>query len=224
MPYFLKQFTHNNGFSSGISYSTESRRRFFPAAVSAGKPEWQGRRGSGTGRVSGRHQTAGKAETMENQNKTRYFLGANSGDGFHSLYEDFVDCAGGDFLWVIKGGPGCGKSEFMAHIAGAAESAGLEVEYILCPGDPEIIDAIYLPKLRTAYVDGTAPHVMDTPLPGAGGLYLDLGAFYDADSLVPWLGEISELFASCQALYARAYDLLAAAARVTPERLPELDD
>jgi nucleoside-triphosphatase THEP1 len=39
-----------------------------------------------------------------------------------------VDCAGGDFLWVIKGGPGCGKSEFMSRVAGAAESVGLEVE------------------------------------------------------------------------------------------------
>lgn len=159
---------------------------------------------------------------MDNQYKVRFFLGANTGDGFHSLYDGFVDCAGGDFLWVIKGGPGCGKSNFMMHIVQAAENAGLEVEYILCASDPDSLDGIYLPKLRTAYVDGTAPHVLDSPLPGAGSLYLDLGAFYDSEALIPWLGEIAELFANYQALYARSYDLLAAAARVTPERLPNL--
>jgi len=65
---------------------------------------------------------------------------------------------------------------------------------------------------------------METRFPGAGGLYLDLGAFYDADSLTPWLREIGELYGSYQALYARAYDLLAAAARVRPESLPGLLD
>jgi len=101
-----------------------------------------------------------KAEDMDSQHhKTCFFLGANSGDGFHSLYDSFVDCAEGDFLWVIKGGPGCGKSSFMRHIARAAENAGCEVEYILCSGDPDSLDGIYLRDLRTAYVDGTAPHV-----------------------------------------------------------------
>lgn len=50
---------------------------------------------------------------MEKQQITRWFLGANSGNGFSSLYEGF--CRGdGDFLRVIKGGPGCGKSTFGA--------------------------------------------------------------------------------------------------------------
>ncbi|MDO4750244.1 MAG: hypothetical protein Q4A39_05315 [Eubacteriales bacterium] len=162
---------------------------------------------------------------MDSQhNKTCFFLGANSGDGFCSLYDGFVDCAHGDFLWVIKGGPGCGKSSFMRHIARTVENAGCEVEYILCSGDPDSLDGIYIPRLRTAYVDGTAPHVMETRLPGAGSLYLDLGAFYDADALTAWLDEIGELFGSYQALYARAYDLLAASARVRPDTLPGLWD
>ena len=40
---------------------------------------------------------------------TRYFLGGNTASGFVSFYGQF--CRGPeDFLWVIKGGPGCGKS------------------------------------------------------------------------------------------------------------------
>lgn len=46
---------------------------------------------------------------MEKLQNTSWFLGANSGNGFSSLYEGFCR-ADGDFLRVIKAGPGCGKS------------------------------------------------------------------------------------------------------------------
>ena len=53
---------------------------------------------------------------------TRYFLGGNTASGFVSFYGQF--CRGPeDFLWVIKGGPGCGKSSFMKTIGRAAENA-----------------------------------------------------------------------------------------------------
>ena len=115
---------------------------------------------------------------MEKQQTTRWFLGANSAEGFRSLYEDF--CRGeGDFLRIIKGGPGCGKSSFMRHIGEAAEKKGLEVEYILCSGDPDSLDGVYIPALRLGYADGTAPHILDPACFGAGGDYLNLGAFCD---------------------------------------------
>ena len=43
------------------------------------------------------------------KNTARFFLGANSKSGFTSLYDSFTDPAAGDFLWVLKGGPGCGS-------------------------------------------------------------------------------------------------------------------
>lgn len=87
-----------------------------------------------------------------------YFLGANSCRGFYSLYDDMVNLPEIDRLYIIKGGAGCGKSTFMKTIAEAANNAGLTVERILCSGDPESLDGIYLPLLRIAYLDGTAPH------------------------------------------------------------------
>ena len=35
----------------------------------------------------------------------RYFLGANTGKGFVSLYDEFCKPESGNFLYVIKGGP-----------------------------------------------------------------------------------------------------------------------
>ena len=115
---------------------------------------------------------------------TQYFLGGNTVRGFVSFYSGF--CRGPeDFLWVIKGGPGCGKSSFMKTIGRAAEEKGLDVEYVLCSGDPESVDGVYFPALHTGYADGTAPHVLEAVTPGAAGLYLDLSRFYDRLALQP---------------------------------------
>ncbi len=139
-----------------------------------------------------------------------YFLGANTPRGFHSLYDGYVDTGAGDFLWVLKGGPGCGKSGFMRRIGQAAAAAGLDVERILCSGDPQSLDGVYVPALRAAWVDGTAPHILEPPFPGAGGAYLDLGKYYDATALRPRLGELSELNARYREKYREAYGILAA--------------
>ena len=73
------------------------------------------------------------------QTMTEYFLGGNTAQGFYSLYDSFCPPRGGMFLWVIKGGPGCGKSTFMKTIAAAAEEAGLVAERVRCSGDPRCV-------------------------------------------------------------------------------------
>ena len=82
-----------------------------------------------------------------------YFLGANTGGGFVSVYDEFCPPECGVFLWVLKGGPGCGKSSFMKAIGRAAEEAATAVEYIYCSGDPASLDAVILPECRAAVAD-----------------------------------------------------------------------
>lgn len=154
---------------------------------------------------------------MENGLITRWFLGANSGAGFYSLYDSFA-AGDGDFLWVIKGGPGYGKSVFMKRIGSAAEKNGLDVEYIHCSGDPASLDGVYLPTLKTGWLDGTAPHTLDPVCFGATGAYRDLGAFCDVAAAQTLRGEIIDLFDNCKGRYVRAYDCLRAAASATPEK------
>ena len=158
---------------------------------------------------------------MEQASAPRFFLGANSKTGFFSLYDGFTDPAAGDFLWVIKGSPGCGKSSFMRRIGAAAEQAGLRTEYILCSGDPVSLDGVRFPDRRVAYVDGTAPHVIEPRYPGAASLYLDLGAYLDAGALEAHLPEIMALERRYKAHYAAAYAQLAAAAALLPKNAPQ---
>ncbi len=93
---------------------------------------------------------------------THFFLGANSGQGFQSLFDSF--CAPEDHfdLVVLKGGPGCGKSTLMRRVGEAMEARGETVEYLHCSGDPGSLDGVHIPRLRAAFVDGTAPHAAAT--------------------------------------------------------------
>lgn len=141
----------------------------------------------------------------------KYFLGANSMNGFFSVYDDFTDPDRGDYLFIIKGGPGCGKSSFMKRLGAAAAEKGLDVEYALCSGDPCSVDGLYLPALKTAFVDGTAPHVTEARLPGADSMYLDLSQFYDRYALFSLRERLAAKKAENTMCYSRAYSLLSAA-------------
>lgn len=141
--------------------------------------------------------------------QTQYYLGANTVHGFYSLYDGFCPPEGDDFLWVIKGGPGCGKSSFMRRVAEAMAKKGQAVESVLCSGDPDSLDGVYFPALHVGYVDGTAPHAQDVRYPAASGLYLDLGQFYDRAALVKERARIRALNRAYKGLYDKAYRLLA---------------
>ena len=140
--------------------------------------------------------------------QTNYFLGANSPSGFYSLYDELSHL---DRLYILKGGPGCGKSTLMRRVATHAEAAGLEVEHILCSGDPDSLDAVILPKLRAGIVDGTAPHVVEAACPGAVETYVDLSRFYDHGALKKQRAELAALSAEYKGYYRQAYRCLGAA-------------
>ena len=87
----------------------------------------------------------------------QYFLGGNTPSGFYSLYHQLSDPARMRALYIIKSGPGSGKSTLMRRVERHAQAAGLETQEVLCSGDPDSLDAVILPQLGAAVVDGTAP-------------------------------------------------------------------
>ena len=95
---------------------------------------------------------------MQTEPKVCFYLGANSPGGFYSLYDELLRPEDARSIYILKGGPGCGKSSLMRRVGAAMEEHGLDVEYIVCSGDPDSLDAVVIPTLKTALVDGTAPH------------------------------------------------------------------
>ena len=142
---------------------------------------------------------------------THFFLGANSGWGFQSLFDRFCVPEDHHDLLVLKGGPGAGKSTMMRKIGAAMEERGEQVEYLYCSGDPQSLDGVHIPRTKTAIVDGTAPHVVEPRYPGAADRYVNLGRFYDVDVLKDRREEIVRHTDACSAAYRRAYRALGAA-------------
>ena len=142
---------------------------------------------------------------------TVFFLAANSGRGFYSLYDGFPERRG-VFLSIIKGGPGTGKSGFMRRISAAAKQSGLDTEEVICSGDPDSLDALYIPALGRAWMDGTAPHVREPRVFAADAGYEDLGRFCASPLGRADAALAREINRDYKAVYAQAYRLLAAAA------------
>ncbi len=147
----------------------------------------------------------------------RYYLGANSPTGFYSLYDELMDPAEAAGIYILKGGPGCGKSTLMRRVAQQAEDAGLKVEYIPCSGDPDSLDAVLLPDQKIALVDGTAPHVVEPKYPGVVEQYVNLGECYDRTGLGDVRKEIMGAMKGYKACYARAYRCLDAAGEIAAD-------
>lgn len=151
---------------------------------------------------------------MQADNRIRFFLGANSAQGFYSLYDHFIDPKQANAIYILKGGPGCGKSTLMRRIGTRAEELGEQVEYIHCSGDPESLDGILLPSAKIAIADGTAPHVIEPPYPGVVGSYVNLGACYRMDDLSSIKSEIVNCMTGYQDYYKKAYRCLHAAEQI----------
>lgn len=156
--------------------------------------------------------------------ETSYFLGANTASGFLSLYDGF--CRGeGDYLHIVKGGPGTGKSGFMRAIGREAVRRGMDVEYVRCSGDPASLDGVYLPALHMGWCDGTAPHVAEPGIFGVDSDYVNLGTFCRTPLSSADTDRARALTAAYKEKYAQAYALFAAAksaeSALAPQELGE---
>lgn len=130
---------------------------------------------------------------MYKVSSSSFFLGASTPSGFHSLFSQLYSPEDGWRLYIIKGGPGTGKSTLMKKIADECEKQGRYYEKIHCSSDPESLDAVIIPSLKISIADGTAPHILEPRFPGVCEKIIDLGAFRDDGILMKNRNEIIEL-------------------------------
>ncbi len=133
-----------------------------------------------------------------------FFLAANSAQGFFSLFNELYIPDEGWKAYIIKGGPGTGKSGLMRKVAKAAEDRGFTVEKIICSSDPESLDAIIIPQKKICFADGTAPHVMEAKYPGAVEEIINLGLFWNSKELEKNREHIITLTNCNKALHAKS--------------------
>ena len=153
------------------------------------------------------------ANERNRDNATVLFAAANSGRGFASFYDDIFGHREIERRYLIKGGPGTGKSTFMKRVAEQARAEGFSVEYYRCSSDPDSLDAVVM-EGRVAVMDATSPHSVDTTLPGARDEIVDLGQFWNSQGLSLRRAEIEELSGKKGECYRAAYRFLSAAMSV----------
>lgn len=145
----------------------------------------------------------------------KYFLGANSSEGFVSYFGDSFDCFNGWRAIIIKGGPGTGKSSFMKYIAARATDKNYEVELCPCSSDPDSLDAVIIKNIKTVILDGTAPHVVEPVYPGACEEIINMGEFWNtvalyenADSIINITNQNKKLHKTASAYISAAGELI----------------
>lgn len=120
---------------------------------------------------------------MKNINE-KYFLAANSFEGFVSHFADCYSAKEGWRCVIIKGGPGTGKSSFMKYIAARATDKGYAVVLCPCSSDPNSLDAVIIPDIKLVLLDGTAPHIVEPRYPAVCEEILNLGEFWDREKII----------------------------------------
>lgn len=118
---------------------------------------------------------------MENEKK--YFAGANTSLGFYNLFNNIIDNSKESFLYILKGGPGTGKSTLMKKVAKHFLLKGEEVECFYCSSDSASLDGVRIVSKNIAIVDGTAPHLSNPKIIGITDKIINLGDYIKDDIL-----------------------------------------
>ncbi len=127
-----------------------------------------------------------------------YFLGRATGDGFSTHIHDLI-ANDGYFTYIIKGGPGTGKSSLMKQVAENMTDG----EVFHCSSDPDSLDGVLISDRKILIVDGTAPHVVEPLFPGVRQKIVNLGECWEEKLLKDNAREVVEATLTNKAHHAR---------------------
>lgn len=144
-----------------------------------------------------------------------YYAGGNTAKGFQSLYESSLK--GLNRIYILKGGPGTGKSSLMKSIGAIMVQKGFNIEYLHCSSDNNSIDGLIIPEIKIGIVDGTAPHIIEPKAPGAIEEYVNLGVAWDSQMLSENKREIIEITNNISEKFQSAYSTFAQALKIHDE-------
>lgn len=149
------------------------------------------------------------------QIKKSYFGAANGYAGFRSNFDRIFGYPKVEKLFIIKGGPGTGKSTLMRKIH-RQYSDRLDCTQIFCSSDPESLDGVLISGSgkTVGIVDGTSPHVLEPMYPGAVEEIINLGDAFNVSDLSRRKDEIVALSNKKKECYSHAYKSLGSAGEV----------
>ncbi|MBQ8372065.1 MAG: hypothetical protein IJX38_03905 [Clostridia bacterium] len=151
------------------------------------------------------------------KNTTKELFAARNGHrGFESIFQTVFDPKKYARIYILKGGPGTGKSSLMRRISEHFSSCDCTVKNVLCSSDPSSLDGVIIetPSASVAIIDGTAPHCTDPTIPGAVEEIINLGVAFDTDALSKKRAVLTELNERKRISYEKGYRLLGCAGSI----------
>lgn len=145
----------------------------------------------------------------------RVFPGGNTSEGFYS-YHSYIVNGVTNRTFILKGGPGSGKSTIMKEIGKKYEKY-YTVEYHHCPSDSDSVDAVVLVEPKIAVIDGTAPHSIDPTMPGLLDEIVDLGKYIDESIISNYKDKILKAKFDNKNSYRSAYSFFRASSEILGE-------
>ncbi len=136
-----------------------------------------------------------------------YFLGCVSAEGFYSDFGKTIQ-KDGYYTYILKGGPGTGKSTLMKKTA--EYFSEYDIEKYFCSSDMRSLDAVVINDKKLIVVDGTSPHVFDPVYPAISQEIINLGDFWDKKSIqkssevIRYLSDENKSYHKKAARYAKA--------------------
>ncbi len=153
------------------------------------------------------------------ENLPVFFMRANSSKGFKSYFHKLSDVDNGERMYIIKGGPGTGKSTLMKNILENMIEIGEEAEVILCSTDMNSLDGVVFPELGVSIIDGTPPHTVEPKYPGAVERVIQLSEYFDNNALEENSKEIISLCKINTLLHKNASNLIKGAGDLLNDNL-----
>ena len=152
-----------------------------------------------------------------------FFFGANNKSSYVSLFSSMYDPKSDGKHYILKGGPGTGKSTLMKKLASELERKGYFVERGYCSADPNSLDVVLAPEINFSIVDGTAPHEFNATYPGVTEFIVNLGEAWDKKYLNEYKTAIINLGDENKKMHKKAAEYMQVASRLQLENIKYCD-
>ncbi len=153
-----------------------------------------------------------------------YFAGNNTSVGFYNYFDNIISPEQAERIYILKGGPGVGKSSFMKKFANFFSELETHIEYIHCSTDYNSLDGIFVPEYKWLMVDGTSPHVLEPKFPGLIDEILDFAKYLNIELLEEYASEIKKINKEKSRFYKSGYRYLEMVAIILNETNQIYDD
>lgn len=152
-----------------------------------------------------------------------FFFGANNRREYVSLFSEAYNPKADGKHYILKGGPGTGKSTLMKKIAGELERKGYFVERGYCSADPLSLDVVIAPEINFSMLDGTSPHTFDATYPGVTEYIVNLGEAWDKKYLKEYKTAIINLTDENKKMHKKAANFMTVASHLQLENMKHCD-